>query len=527
MNPVVSIVLPAYNHAAFVRNAVQSVLDQTMQDFEIIAIDDCSSDQTAQIIEGIDDPRLTLIRHQSNHGAARTINEGVGVARAPFIAVLNSDDVFRPERLEVCLQTIRETGCMLLGTDLELIDEQSRVKERRDFWWNEWHSGLKESFRDSGDLAATMISGNIFVSTSNFFFDRRVFEIAGPLSDYRYVQDYEFLLRCLSLIPGHVTWKNEVLLQYRLHASNTILEDPVAPAFQTIEILARLAPRLISEANSAQRQACFEEHLLRLAGYIERGTAKKNEDARRTEVARLQACIDGLNGHVENLQRHCDGMQRHCDSLQAGNEALQRNRDDLRQRNESLQSHCDKLQAHCDELQAYCKAIELSNEKLEQFNNELFARNGELQAHCDNLQAHGEILQKHGEDLQMSYDSLKRYADNLQMSHDNLKRYADNLATQNEELHAYCDNLEKHCESLQWVCDGQANSLEMLQGKIDSAHQDKKELASQLDIAWLRCAELEADLNDVTCCLRRVRESRGYKIYFGVIGVMRYLVRLR
>lgn len=102
----VSVVIPTYNRAAMIREALKSLQLQTIQDFEIIVVDDCSEDDTKQVIEGIEDSRLLYIRHDKNSGGASARNTGIRAATGEFIAFLDSDDQWRPEKLEKQLQVL-------------------------------------------------------------------------------------------------------------------------------------------------------------------------------------------------------------------------------------------------------------------------------------------------------------------------------------------------------------------------------------------------------------------------------------
>ena len=98
--PKVSIVIPAYNHEKYVGECIQSVLDQTYQDFEIIITDDGSSDGTVNVIKEFDDSRIQLYTHANNKGVCVTINNCIQKAAGEYIAVLNSDDIWEPTKLE-------------------------------------------------------------------------------------------------------------------------------------------------------------------------------------------------------------------------------------------------------------------------------------------------------------------------------------------------------------------------------------------------------------------------------------------
>lgn len=97
--PKVSIILPTYNRRDLIEKSIQSVLDQTFDDFELIVIDDASTDGTIEVIEGFLDPRLIYIRHTKNQGGAIARNTGIKASKAELIAFQDSDDIWFPEKL--------------------------------------------------------------------------------------------------------------------------------------------------------------------------------------------------------------------------------------------------------------------------------------------------------------------------------------------------------------------------------------------------------------------------------------------
>ncbi len=98
-DPTVSIVMPAYNAAATIGGAIRSTLAQTFTDFELIIVDDCSTDNTAAVVQSFADPRLVLIRNPRNYKLAKSLNIGIGAAKGRYIARLDADDLNLPERL--------------------------------------------------------------------------------------------------------------------------------------------------------------------------------------------------------------------------------------------------------------------------------------------------------------------------------------------------------------------------------------------------------------------------------------------
>jgi len=99
-NITVSVIIPTYNRAHLISRVIQSVLDQTYRDFEMIVVDDGSTDNTAEIVNGFNDSRIRYIRHDKNRGAAAARNTGIKAAIGSYIAFQDSDDEWLPTKLE-------------------------------------------------------------------------------------------------------------------------------------------------------------------------------------------------------------------------------------------------------------------------------------------------------------------------------------------------------------------------------------------------------------------------------------------
>ncbi|MGF1568061.1 MAG: glycosyltransferase family 2 protein [Nodosilinea sp.] len=104
--PVVSVVIPTFNRACLVKRAIDSVLSQTFEDYEIIVVDDFSTDHTPQVVTELNDARINYVRHPQNMGGAASRNTGIVLAKGHFIAFLDSDDTWVANKLEVQLKAI-------------------------------------------------------------------------------------------------------------------------------------------------------------------------------------------------------------------------------------------------------------------------------------------------------------------------------------------------------------------------------------------------------------------------------------
>ena len=114
-SPIVSVIIPTYNRAHLVGRAIRSVLAQTFRDFELIVVDDSSTDDTEDVIGSFADPRIRYLRHETNRGGATARNTGIRVACGEYIAFLDSDDEWLPEKLERQLSTFLDSDLRPLG----------------------------------------------------------------------------------------------------------------------------------------------------------------------------------------------------------------------------------------------------------------------------------------------------------------------------------------------------------------------------------------------------------------------------
>jgi len=227
MKPTVSVVIPAYNHERFIGAAIESVLSQSFEDIEIIVIDDGSTDGTGEVIQGYKDSRLTSL-YQENQDAFNTINRGLSLAQGKFVAILNSDDVYTTDRLDILLERHRETGAHCLFTDVVPISDEGEQFADPSFGWNIWHKKNRDFFFMCGDLYSAFLKGNFMVTTSNLFLTREAVQQTGNFCSLRYLHDYDYIFRVMLAFPGQVKYvHDQKLLYYRIHSGNTLGEAAI------------------------------------------------------------------------------------------------------------------------------------------------------------------------------------------------------------------------------------------------------------------------------------------------------------
>ncbi|OWQ46147.1 hypothetical protein CDL60_16220 [Roseateles noduli] len=191
--PRVSIVVPAYNAAAELSETIRSVLASTFTDFELIVIDDGSSDATSEVAKAFGDPRVRVIRHD-NRGMSATRNAGLAMSRSEYVALLDADDVWHPEKLALQVAVLEERP------DVDLCFTEFR----------EWHGEAAPDFftraaerstdpRLTGWIYPLMVMTN-FALPSSVLYRRRLADRLGPFRcDDHQTDDWEYFTRAARL----------------------------------------------------------------------------------------------------------------------------------------------------------------------------------------------------------------------------------------------------------------------------------------------------------------------------------------
>lgn len=128
--PLVSVVMAAYNAERFIEKAIRSVMEQTYSHWELWVIDDCSLDNTRPIVRRLaeEDTRIHLLENPENLGAARTRNQGLDVCNGAYVALLDSDDLWYPQKLERQIALAEQTEADILYCSYAIIDENDQKK---------------------------------------------------------------------------------------------------------------------------------------------------------------------------------------------------------------------------------------------------------------------------------------------------------------------------------------------------------------------------------------------------------------
>lgn len=205
--PKVSVVMPVYNAGRFLRPAVESILNQTLHDLELIAVNDGSTDDSGDVLAEMArlDGRLRVVA-QVNAGVSNARNAGIAIASADVIAMMDSDDVSHPERLRLQLEMLNSNNELAaVGCGIRIVDDRREV--RRIDPVESWSESGKDRFERRFDLAGPTLAIRTIAL-------RR---LGGYRSALSYADDYDLVARCIGeglLLDNHP----EYLYDYTIHS---------------------------------------------------------------------------------------------------------------------------------------------------------------------------------------------------------------------------------------------------------------------------------------------------------------------
>ena len=225
--PLVSIVMPCYKHEQFLERTLASVAAQTYENIEVVILDDRSPDGSAaeirRIIETADwkerfGDRTQFFPFEENQGAHNTINYGIQQATGSIITLLNSDDLYHPDRVCCIVEAIQQGGHEFVFTGVQYIDaEDTNVTQTNPRAKSYLYA--QQSIAQFPSVGFACLTFNVGISTGNFAFTKSLYDRVGVFKSYLHCHDWDFLLRSLIYTEPHFI--NQDLYSYRFHGSNT------------------------------------------------------------------------------------------------------------------------------------------------------------------------------------------------------------------------------------------------------------------------------------------------------------------
>lgn len=219
-NPLVSVVMAVHNGSDWIVKSVESILEQTYDNLELIIVNDSSTDNSATLINAINDSRIRLFENENQSGLVQSLNYGISQARGKYIARMDADDISLPERISSQVEVLKnDASIVAVGAWITLVDENDKTIEQWEYpestkmiMWNQ--------FFNSG-----------FAHPSTLFLVSAFKKAGGYLSDHKYAEDFDLWSRLGEV--GNLYNIQKPLLLYRMHSSS------ISHSFDDKQTLAR------------------------------------------------------------------------------------------------------------------------------------------------------------------------------------------------------------------------------------------------------------------------------------------------
>lgn len=201
IQPLVTVLMPVFNGGEYLKEAIESILEQTYNNFEFLIINDGSTDNSEDIILSFDDSRIVYVKNEHNIKLIDTLNKGINIAKGEFIARMDADDISLQNRLEMQVHFLMNNSTVgLLGSGFEIINGDKRISY----------------YQDDKDLRLSLCFYNCFLHSSVMF--RKEILSKNNLSfnkNYLHAEDYKLWTEVIC--KSKVANLKEVLVRYRIH----------------------------------------------------------------------------------------------------------------------------------------------------------------------------------------------------------------------------------------------------------------------------------------------------------------------
>lgn len=244
---MVSIILPTYNGEKYIRESIQSIIDQTYQDWELIVIDDCSTDNTNRIVAEFEskDERIKLYKNKKNLRLPASLNRGFELSKGDFLTWTSDDNLYNPNAIEKLVEALSsDEKYGLVFSRMEFIDADGGT------------NNLSMDVKDENEIYYHNIVG------ASFMYTRKVYECIGDYNVQKFLmEDYDYWLRVANSFS--IKYLNEILYKYRLHQGSLtetrnrqMLEEKIKLLKEQLK-LPGLDKEIYRLINKELAEACF------------------------------------------------------------------------------------------------------------------------------------------------------------------------------------------------------------------------------------------------------------------------------
>ncbi|MDA0691023.1 MAG: glycosyltransferase [Nitrospinae bacterium] len=284
MNPMVTVILPTYNRAGFLKESIESVLSQTFTDFELIVVDDGSTDHTKEVVQEF--PETRYIFCPENKGVSKARNQGIALARGRYICFLDSDDLWVENKLETQIAWMEsQTDCQVCYTDEIWIRKGVRVNPL-----NKHRKVTGNIFSDC--LSLCIISASSVLMRASLFSEVGLFDEALAVCE-----DYDLWLRISLRYPVHLI-DQKLIVKRGGHEDQLSFRYWGMDRFRVVALLKLLREPLLGEERRTQVIEMMQTKCgILVLGFAKRGKVKEVEYYR--SLVKLYSGGESLEGMPE------------------------------------------------------------------------------------------------------------------------------------------------------------------------------------------------------------------------------------
>ncbi len=310
---LVSIIVASYNHEYYIKDSIQSVIDQTYQNWELIIIDDGSVDNTQDVVRSFLSDERIKFSIQENHGVSYTTNRGIEKSIGDAICFLDSDDMWLSTKLEKQVKKYKQ-GCDVIATKVQVFDNNKNLNPK---WCERGFNANDDAIFDKENILKYFVVRNYFCKSS-MMIDKELFNKVG-LFDERYINVYDYKLWMEFLQHAKCVYRcDEKLTRYRWHNDSATLKSEYRTNLEFVLIFLENAKILLNlgvidyDDYIARAEKLFEyKKFYRTVSFValfEGALVDSDkvtdliENVELIEIVKKHDKYDGINDPIEHIQ---------------------------------------------------------------------------------------------------------------------------------------------------------------------------------------------------------------------------------
>jgi len=517
----ITVLIPSFRHEVFIEETLHSVLAQRYGNFKVLVVDDCSPDDTVARARTVKDDRIDVRVNPKNLGLGSSVLAALDQIDTPYVALLNSDDLFHPNRLSTCrdvleqndtvqlvttgIQTVDQNGGQLTPTNASLVLDGKKV-----FDWIQWFARVTPTEDLSQeDLFASLLECNFLVTSSNLVARTDWLRAqADGLRSLKYCLDWQLFMQ--AALEGTLHHVHEPLIAYRLHASNTVwfregrrwsyyleVNRVAAVALQRFIANDRLDPtqKLEQVVDSVARHLATNTEMDGLALFLNCALDALQLDEAATNRPSVQDLIEGLNLRAEQQRKasqHYEGspgskgQQRQTLKLLLGTLADEQAQL-ARGQKQWVQKYAESLEQRITQSEQQLLRLEDEKVALYEDQKQRITSASELQSRLNEATQAAKVLQREHDTVAARHDDVTERLEarkrDLAASSDKLAALYTDLASNRENLASSQKELTKANTQIGSLTEKNAQteaSLAASQAAHDTEVADRKETEAAL-----------------------------------------------